>query len=185
MARVRQAKTSETAAVKKVPPVVRSKRIDTQEIPVADEGKVRFTAEGELVDEKPEILVENNLDNINEKAARLAFLEEKVTVILAEDNGKNPEKYVFCSANGVGPGPNGVKYIPRGVPVTIARKFLEVLVKARPVTYKNNEYVDLATGERKVEQIARSSQLYPFQVVHDPNPKGVQWLTNLFARRAG
>lgn len=161
-------------------PAVATKRVHTEEMKLGNEGKVAFDAQGEKQSEVHDIEIENSLDTLSDKVRHLAFLEEEVTIQLAEDTNKNPETHVFCQVNGVGPGPFGVPWIPRGVPVTIKRKYLQVLARARPVRFRNNEYVDNNTGERKVEQIASSAQKYPFSVIHDPNPRGVEWLTNLF-----
>jgi hypothetical protein len=161
-------------------PAVTTKRVHTEEMKLGNEGKVSFDASGEKQSEVLDIEVENSLDTLNDKARHLAFLEEEVTIQLAEDTNKNPETHIFCQVNGVGPGPGGVPWIPRGVPVTIKRKFLQVLARARPVRYRNNEYVDQNSGERKTEQIASSAQKYPFSVIRDDNPRGVEWLTNLF-----
>lgn len=185
MARVPQPKNTGTkTAAKRAAPVTRRKVVaETQEMEVAPEATTAFTNDGERVDEI-EIAVQGDLVNFKDKADRLAFLEEKLTIIINESSEKDAEKYVFCSVNGQGAGPGGVKWLPRNRELTIARKFVEVLAKARPVRYKSVDET-LPNGELASRQVGSSSQKYPFTVISDPNPKGREWLSKLLMRRAG
>lgn len=195
MARVRESKSAQTipgpvaeAAEASKPKlakntqVIASKTVDTRELQGPAESTVKFDAEGNKHVEGGEIEIENNLDNLSEKAAALKFMEEKVTIIISQDSDKNAEKYVFCSVNGRGPGPGGIKRIPRGVEVDIARKFVEVLVRAQHERVGNKEVIN-SQGERSYEYPKTASQKYPFQVVRDDNPRGRQWLSDLMRQR--
>lgn len=185
MARVQGTKAEGAATTRRraAPAVVR-KTTDVRELEVADEGKVSFSNSGEKQVDRSDNDIEISRVVGDEKLQQMAFLEEPVTIILAESTEKNPEQYVFCSVNGEGPGPGGMPWLPRNVEITIKRKFVEVLAKARPVHYSNAEGVNPQTGERQVSQRASSSHRYPFQVVHDANPRGRDWLKNLMMRRS-
>jgi len=165
-------------------PVVASNVTDTRELDVAQGAVTIFDKVGERHDEDSDIVIENNLDNAAEKAAALAFLEEKVEIIIADSSDKNAEKMVYCSVNGRGPGPGGTPYLPRGINIVIPRKYVEVLAMARDERVKNEEKVNHDNGERYIEHPRVSSLKYPFQVVRDENPKGRQWLSDLLRRRA-
>ena len=118
MARV-QSKVSKKASSH---PVIRSKAIASAELPVAPEKRVEYTNAG-AVQVNSEIIIQGDVLGSKDKAATLAFFEELVTIELAESSDKNPERFVFLSVNGVGAGPNNIPWVPRGIPVTIKRKY--------------------------------------------------------------
>ena len=179
MARVQGTRTRKA----KDAPVIASGIVDSRELEVAPEKTVHFEQEGRK-EYGEDIQIENNLDNINEKARRLSFMEELVTIHISEGTEKDAEKYVFLSVNGVGAGPGGIPWVPRGQDVTIKRKYLNVLANARHVRYKNHEYVD-NNGVKQSAQKAYSADRYPFQVIEDTS-MGREWLKQLRAtRRAG
>jgi hypothetical protein len=187
MARVKKAPAAKPvakASLAKNNPVISKKIIASEELPVAPEATVHFSQEGRK-EEVSDIVVESNVYGLNEKAAKLAFLEEPVLINISEGTEKDAEKYVHLSVNGQGAGPGGTPWVPRGIDVTIKRKFVSVLCNARPVRYHNYEEV-APNGERVSKQRSTSADRYPFQVVEDSNPKGREWLSNLRAsRRAG
>jgi hypothetical protein len=177
-------KKAANAAPKRVVPTTIRKDTDVRDLPAGKEGSVTFSPSGVPIVEQGEVEVETNLTGFNEKAAKLKFLEEPVTIIISESTEKNPESHVFCKVNGRGPGPGGTPWIPRGVEVTVPRKFVEVLAKARPVRVSSQEGLN-SQGERFIDNKKTSSERYPFQVTHDPNPNGIEWLRAIRARRAG
>lgn len=164
-------------------PVIATGIVDSQELEVAPEKTVHFSQAGRA-EIGEDIHIENNLDNLSVKASRLAFMEELVTIHISEGTEKDAEKYVFLSVNGIGAGPNGIPWVPRGQDVTIKRKYLNVLANARHVRYKNHEFVD-SQGVQQSAQKAYSADRYPFQVIEDTS-QGREWLKQLRAtRRAG
>jgi hypothetical protein len=185
MARIQgKAPAATTAKRARTAPVAPRKTVDTREIPTGSEGSVVFTNEG-VARDAGDTEIDTNVGHFDEnKLAKLAFLEEPVTIIIAEASDKNQESHIFCAVNGVGPGPGGLPWLPRNIEITVARKYLEVLARARPVRVQTVERVNRDNGERYTEQKRSSSQRYPFQVIHDPNPRGRDWLKNLMLRRA-
>jgi hypothetical protein len=187
MARVNKSKpaAAKTSPPAKNRPAIKSKPIVTsEELTVAPEKTVSLD-NGIRKEEGSDIIIERDVMGLSTKAAELAFMEEDVKVILSEGTDKNAETHVFISVNGVGPGPGGVKWVPRGVEITMKRKFLNVLAGARQVKYTNYERVS-PDGERESNQRATSADRYPFQIIHDPNPRGIDWLRELRAtNRAG
>ena len=179
MARVRSAETkTRIVAPKNI--------VDSRELDVAPEGGISITEHGKRTTIESDIETEGNVYGLNDKAKKLAFLEEPVTIIIAEGTEKNPEQYVFLSVNGVGAGPNGIPWVPRNVEITIKRKYLSVLANARPVRFRKQERYEQSSGERVVDTVGSSSDRYPFQVVEDRNPLGRDWLRQLrLTKRAG
>jgi hypothetical protein len=169
----------------KVVPVLKTpERVTSEELTPAPEKTVSFD-NGIRTEAGSDIIIEHDAVNFNEKAAILAFMEEPVKVIISDDNGKNPEKFMYLAVNGRGAGPNGIPWVPRGVEVTIKRKFLNVLAGARQVKYTNYEEVN-SEGIRESKQRATANDRYPFSVVEDLNPRGIAWLRQLRAtNRAG
>jgi hypothetical protein len=170
---------------KRVAPAVIRKDADVRSSAPGKEGSVVFGGNGVAHVEQGEVVVETNLSGINKKAAMLKFMEEPVTIIIAEASDKNAEKAVFCKVNGRGPGPGGSPWLPRNMEITIPRKYVEVLARARPVRVQSVEKVNNETGERYMEQNKSSSDRYPFSVVQDANPAGREWLRSIRANRAG
>jgi len=160
--------------------------VDSRELDVAPEGGISISEQGKRTDLGSDIEIEGNVHGFQSKAQQLAFMEEPVTIIIAEGTEKNPEQYVFLSVNGIGAGPNGIPWVPRNVEITIKRKYLSVLANSRPVHFRKKERYDPSTGDRVVDTVGSSSDRYPFQVVEDRNPHGREWLRQLrLTKRAG
>lgn len=159
-----------------------AKATEAQQLITEDDGVVTASA-GVLEIDAPDIEIESNLYDASERAAELAFMEDFLTIEISEGQDQNnPEPYVFLSVNGVGAGPGGEPYVPRGQPVTIKRKYVEVLCRARPASYDSVEKVN-AVGERYIEYPKKTSLKYPFTVLEDKNPRGSAWLRKVLAER--
>jgi hypothetical protein len=166
-------------------PVIPTGIVKSEEMPVRQEANVHFDAGVKKVEEVSDIEIQGDVYGLINKAERLAFFEEVMTIHISEGAEKNAERHIFLSVNGVGPGPGGIPWVPRGMDIPIKRKFVAVLAGARTVRYVNYEEVS-PDGERQSKQRANSGDRYPFAVVYDPNPKGREWLSKLRAsRRAG
>lgn len=106
-------------------------------------------------------------------AEQMRFNEEKVVVLVHPDNNaRHPEPCVSLWNDG------RHQLFPRGYPITVARKFLEVLARMKPIGYDNVEYVD-EFGVRAIKYPKRVSHKYPFSVVRDDNPRGPAWLQKI------
>ncbi len=163
-------------------PAIKSKAVDALDTPVAQPDDITFPASGSI-DGVRETVIEPVADlyGFKEKAAALAFNEEILEVMISESNEQNPEHYVFLKVNGRGAMPNNVPWVPRGVPVKIARKYVERLCRAKPVNIRTVEARDMDGA--LTTRIHRTSALkYPFSVIYDPNPKGRAWLSNLLSQ---
>ncbi len=159
-------------------PVLNTRQLNTEDLPSPEARDVNFVNRGGQIQRADNSLIEAEPVHGNDDlSARLAFLEEYVTINIAEGGDKQSELYVQLSVNGEGPGPNGLDYVPRGVDVKIKRKFLSVLASARRVRYKSVDYTE-ADGTRGTTQQAMSNDQYPFSVVED-SAKGHAWLKAL------
>jgi hypothetical protein len=133
-------------------------------------GDTRPTARPDLVQE---VEPQRDMHGFADKAEKLRFMEEKITIHLSEPYGPTDEHSVFLSINGEPPYP-GNHWLRRGVEHTIKRKFVEQLAKAKATTY--TQPFKQETSERANVMRPARSMRYPFQVTNDPNPKGVNWL---------
>lgn len=105
---------------------------------------------------------------IDDYAAELAFMEEPVEVEVHESNDPNAEPIVDLYCNGI------PQRIVRGQPITIKRKYVQILAGARQVSISTDTRVQ---GEDVINRVSKRSALrYPFSVVRDDNRKGRDWL---------
>lgn len=111
---------------------------------------------------------------LHDKASTMAFMEEKVVVMVHTTNDKTKEPIPCVSVNGIN------QYIVRGKPQIIKRKFVEGLARAREESV-NTPFGRDANGFDTYNISKTQSLKYPFQVVDDPNPNGRAWLEKVMA----
>jgi hypothetical protein len=112
--------------------------------------------------------------NLTEKAAKLAFLEEKVEVMVHESADPNAEPIVETWVNGT------AQRFVRGQTQVVRRKFVEVLARAKNTGIKTNEAMDY-NGDRTTAIVKHTALKYPFSVVRDENPRGAAWLKQVMS----
>lgn len=160
-------------------PVVKSNEINTEDMgvaqPKAREQKVDGPAMESLSRPKPEtgerVKVATHLDK--EWAANIAFSREMVTVRVNESPDENAEKIVEVWNNGE------IMRFPRGSEVTCERRFVESLMRAKPIRFTQKAVLDdtgTITGYREVPHAALR---YPFTMVRDDSPLGGAWLKSI------
>lgn len=108
------------------------------------------------------------------KAETLAFMEETVEVMVAESTDKNDEVIVEVFNGG-----RAQRFI-RGQSQTVKRKFIEVLARAKQTRYRQESY-KAHDGSDAIRNIPVTALRYPFQIMHDPNPKGRDWLKRVLS----
>ena len=149
-------------------------RIDTRELKVGQDKELILPSTGSISREMEELRQVEVVDKPAEKTMldALAFMEERVTVMLMDDSNPNAENPVQVSCNGVN------QFFMRGQAQDVKRKFVEILARAKRTVISTPETTD-STGSR-TNMIRQSTSLrYPFQVVADPNPRGPQWLKGI------
>lgn len=117
----------------------------------------------------------------------LAFNEEPVTIRLEPSADKNAATTFPAWVNGKGAEVlrDGkwieIAYLPVGIPLTIKRKYLEVIVRAKIDTIHTE--VREPESERPNNIVQRfTSAVHSFSVIEDRNPRGAAWLTELRRR---
>jgi hypothetical protein len=101
------------------------------------------------------------------------FMNELVVVNVPMTSDINAMPYVHLNVNGTN------QIIPRGArPVAIKRMFLEVLARMKETSYRQHQR---SAAELEIVTTESIGQVYPFNVVLDPNPIGHAWLAKVMA----
>lgn len=138
------------------------------------DGNVVINDSVELItDQAVEPIVSQEFDR---EVAEEAFMNEPVTIIVAESADENVNPMPMPSVNGV------VQPCPRGVELTIKRKYVEVLARCKETRY--SQHTSNPMEPDRIEMRERTALSYPFSVVLDKNPKGPAWLKAVVAERA-
>lgn len=150
------------------------KEISTHDMQVGQDTKLVIPSTGDVIrPDEPEIHIPDG-PTIDDYAKSLAFNEEPVTVMVHESPDENAAPLVDVYVNGV------VQFFPRGEPVTCKRKYVEGLVRAKPVAVSTD--VRERNSENPQNIVHRRSALrYPFSVIEDKNPNGAAWLRKILA----
>lgn len=167
----------------------RSKELNTADLEVGQRSDIVLPPLGEDI----EIVssVESTSDiTIGDFAASLAFYEEPMTIIIhPASNERAPAQFemVYVNGKGIEVLHDGnfvsVGWAPVNQAFTTKRKYVEVIARSKPEAVSTN--VIEQPGEDPINRIRRSaSQRCPFSVLHDANPKGGAWLSQVLADRA-
>ena len=111
-----------------------------------------------------------------EKLDMLAFMEEELTILVHDSNDPTDEPFPEV-ING---GDRNRQYFIRGQEQQVKRKYVEVLARAKRTTRGNEKFKD-ANGDDAYRYPSHSALRYPFSVIHDPNPRGKDWLKSVLA----
>lgn len=97
------------------------------------------------------------------------FMQEGVVVELHTSTDPNAAPVVFVGCNG------DTRWLPRGVPIKIPRKFVERLAQVKEARFKTTENPD-RSADNSMQTKRTQASPYGFSVIRDPNPKGRAWL---------
>jgi len=124
------------------------------------------------------------LDSDNKYMQDLAFNEEPVTIMIDYSDDEYPPAAVDAWVNGFSPEilANGRWYrkpaIPVGCEVTVKRKYVEVLMRAKPETVRTEH--GTSQEERPQNNVRRTPRsAYNLTVIEDNNPAGREWRTRI------
>lgn len=130
----------------------------------------------------PEIIVgedqsiEIPTHELGEAVSQEAFMNEVLTIEVAETTNENEPPSITLSVNGI------TQPVFRGYPTRVRRKYVEVLARCKETKY-NQRNIDPSRPD-KIELEPRTGLVYNFQVIEDPNPKGRAWLRAVLAEPA-
>lgn len=154
-----------------------SKReVSTEELDVGQQPSIILPPTGSIADviraENHEIDVVDGPSIDRDYMAQLAFNEEPVTIRINTTTSKTDASVPAVYVNGRS------QFFIRGVPITVRRKFVEGLARAKTMMVETVQNNNVDGG-----MIARTSQLrYDFTLIEDKNPRaGHEWLQKLLA----
>lgn len=102
-----------------------------------------------------------------------AFMNEPVTIIINPSHDPDDPKLVQVGVNGVN------QFIPRGEPIAVKRKYVEVLARAKRTDF--HQTLDERLGEAMNHLRSMHSLRFPFSVIEDRNRNGGEWLKAVLA----
>lgn len=151
----------------------RRKPLESAEQHMEQPSAIILPGEGPIVREPEEIIA---LDKPLEKdnAEALAFNEEVLIIQLQPSSEENAPTVVDVYVNGE------AKWIPVGVPTKIKRKFVEVLLRSKPISVTTSHE---GRGSDVINnRIIRNTRAkYPLSIMQDPSKKGYEWLSKIMA----
>lgn len=112
--------------------------------------------------------------DFEDKAALLAFNEEKIEVLVHDTTEKHASKIIETWVDG-----KSQRFL-RNHPQVVRRKFVEALVRAKETAF-SQQIVQDDNGFDTYQNNPHTAPRFPFSVVRDPNPKGAAWLRKILA----
>jgi len=104
-----------------------------------------------------------------------AFMRDELEVHFNEPGNENEAAFVEVNVNG------DYRMVVRGNTATLRRYHVAVLAQAKQSRVRQRKLVN-ADGSMGFQEENVLALTYPFQVMHDPNPKqGVPWLRQILS----
>ena len=130
----------------------------------------------EIIDDTPTVDPVSQVVDFRELAASEAFMNEMVEVMVHASTDENQSPHVILNCNGTN------HPIMRGVPMRVRRKYVEILARMKETKY--SQVTRNPAAPDQIDMIARHGLAYPFELMHDDNPRGRAWLQNVLAEPA-
>lgn len=139
----------------------------TGDMEVGQPSDLIIPAEGVIAREPEAIAV---LDKPLNKAYAddLAFGEDVLDIMLQPSSEENAPMIIDVYVNGE------AKWIPVGERVQLKRKFVEVLMRSKPISIQTN-HEDIGSKMVQNRVIRNQRSKYPLSIIHDPSPKSAEW----------
>lgn len=136
-----------------------------------DDGAVDFAhcMQGALTADIPVVSVREFQDAVEMEK----FMSEPLTISIHTSSDKNAPPAVFVGVNGQ------QAWFRRGTRVKgVPRRMVEVMARSQSTTYRTQQ-VRNPNDDEQMQTLRTTSSDYGFSVIHDPNPKGAQWLARV------
>lgn len=157
---------------------MRRKELNTEEMDMQKPSDIVIPSEGVIVRE-PESIAAMTSPLEKKYADALQFGEDNIELMIQPSSEENAPTVIDVYVNGE------AKYIPVGQRVTLKRKFVEVLLRAKPISV-NTIHDSHTSGKAWIDNklIRNARAKYPMSILHDPSPKGEEWLRNVMYEAA-
>ena len=111
-----------------------------------------------------------------DKLDKLKFMEDQVTLRVAQSSDKNAKPFVELFVNGIR------QNVLKGREQTIKRKYVECMARMKLTTYTTDTPKDPSTGEARNIMNPSTGLINDFSVIHDPaGDRGRAWLNEVLA----
>ena len=157
-------------------PVMIRKSLETDERDTGLHGKIQQFSDNHLGDDKMvEHAREVDVWAAKQKAENIAFMKQMCTIHIQHSSDRQADKLFSIGVNG------RQWSFERNKEYTVPRYVVEGLLRAKPMTYGNEEYTKL-NGERDVRWPIQQGCRYPFALVRDAYPKAFEWMRYVMAQ---
>lgn len=155
-------------------PVVSTSETSTADIPLTQPSPIIVPETGALIKPEPEQIAAVDKPLNVTYLDDLKFAEEIVTIMLQPSSEENAPMVVDIYVNGE------ARWIPVGQEVPLKRKFVEVLMRSKPVSIQT-DHEAVQSGAKVINnRIIRNTRAkYPLSIINDPNPKGREWVNRI------
>lgn len=151
--------------------VAPKKAVDATELPVGQDGVITMEPTGPAELDKPDIQLVDGPDAMKH-VEELAFMEEMVDVTVHDSPDKYESKLVSISVN------SRTQNFIRGQSISVKRKYVEGLARAKPVAIRSEEFVN-SEGDKQFRYPTSTGLRYGFSIDRDDNPRGRAWLKKI------
>lgn len=172
-------------------PVTRARREqNTADFPVGEMPAIDLDASHDV--DRERIVVADSTALHSQYQGAIAFAEEPMDILINPPaSERNPPQWVECWVNGRGAEIfiNGqwvaCGYLPVNRPLTVKRKYVEVLIRAKQTTYQTAHVAAEDAKSTHVENHAlpQTNLRNQISVLLDANPAGREWLQRLVRER--
>lgn len=142
---------------------------------------------GSRLKHQGEIMLLDGIEVSPEFLEELAFYEEPVKIVINPSTHKNAASIFenWCDGRGAEMLINGkwliIKDLPVGKPITVKRKIVEQIIRARVMNVQTIHEEPPVPSPRN-ELVRTSSHVHSFSILHDASPKAQEWLEMAYAR---
>ena len=162
-------------APSRVAPVVIRKALETAEQKVGQDRPRAMKSTGPAKDSlEPSIIETVDRPVSKEKLELLRFMDDELTIRVADSTNPMDEPNPEVINGGIR------QYFVRGIEQKVKRKFVEVLARAKKTAFSQELYQDGA-GNSAYRQVPHTALRFDFAVLHDPSPRGRDWLKAILA----
>lgn len=185
------ATTTQEPIVRKPRSAGRPKRLselDSRSVEIPQKAAIVMPPIDEAFEREPSI-VQPEVPLLKTDMDKLAFAEEPVTILIHRSGEKfAPRSTDYIAVNGKAAemlfknGWVAIGYLPRGQSVTTKRKYVEVLARAKQ-DFVTTTVIELPQQDPQNVTEFSTVSTCAFSMLHDANPLGAEWLTQLLRQQ--
>lgn len=156
-------------------PVVATGGVHTEDMPLAQQSDISIPDAGPLSRES-EVIVPADATALDKNYAdALKFNEDVLDILLEPSSEENAPTVIDVTVNGE------TKWIMVGQQIGLKRKFVEVLMRSKPVAVSTS-HEDIGAKVINNRIIRSTRAKYPLSILHDPaQGKGIEWMRRIRA----